>query len=140
MTFWSSVLIAFASLLLFHSGFSSHEFHQLLKSLPQDSPSQLDSHLPKDIQYETLAAVSIFTFAVFSSFKKLRYYPLQGPQNMITLNQFLPDIQMNKATNVDNLIGNDPYGEINYTANFVDVHAKREQTRKLLQQTAKKES
>lgn len=139
MAFLSIVLIAFSSLLLMHAGFSSHEFHQLLKNLPQDSAPPLGRQLPKDIQYEALVAISIFTLAIFLSFKKLRFYPLQGPQKMITLDRYLQDIRMNKATNVDNLIGNDSYGEINNAANFVDIHDKREQTKKWLQQNGKKE-
>ncbi|CAR28191.1 hypothetical protein ZYGR_0N06830 [Zygosaccharomyces rouxii] len=139
MALLSTILILFSSALILHSGFSSHEFHQLLKSLPQDSHSYLGHQLPKDIQYEAIAGIITFTIAVFFSFKKLTYYPLQGPQKLITLNHYLHEIRMNKATNVDNLIGNDPYGEINHTPNFIDIHAKREETKRWLEQNDKKE-
>ncbi|GAV54185.1 hypothetical protein ZYGR_0AK06870 [Zygosaccharomyces rouxii] len=139
MAFLSTILFLFSSVLIFHSGFSSHEFHQLLKNLPQDSPSYVGRQLPKDIQYEAITGIITFIIAVFLSFKKLSYYPLQGPKKLITLNQYLQEIRMNKATTVDNLIGNDPYGEVNHTPNFVDIHAKREETRRWLEQNDKKE-
>lgn len=139
MDILSKILILIASALILHSGFSSHEFHQLIKSIPQDSLTQGDRQLPKNIQYEAVAGIITFTIAIFSSFRKLRFYPLQGPHNLITLNQYLKEVHMNKATNIDNLIGNDPYGEINHTPNFVNVHAKREETKRWLEQNNKKE-
>ncbi|GCE98010.1 hypothetical protein ZYGM_004520 [Zygosaccharomyces mellis] len=139
MTFLSTILILFSSVLLLHSGFSSHEFHQLLKNLPQNSPSYVNRQLPKDIQYEAITGIILFTTAIFLSFKKLTYFPLQGPRKLITLDQYLQEIRMNKATNIDNLIGNDPYGEVNYTPNFINIHAKRAETRSWLEQNDKKE-
>lgn len=99
----------------------------------------MNRQLPKDIQYEAIAGIILFITAIFFSFKKLTYFPLQGPRKLITLDQYLQEIRMNKATNVDNLIGNDPYGEVNYTPNFINIHSKRAETRRWLEQNDKKE-
>lgn len=39
--------------------------------------------------------------------------------------EYLQDISLSKATDVDNLIGSNPTGEVSYTPNFIDIHEKR---------------
>lgn len=129
MSLFSKLLLVISLLLISHSGFSSYEFHQLLKRGTAQSPSGVSSQIPRDIVYENLIGVALFVLSAFFSFEKLSYYPLLGPKIALTQGQYLEDIGMDKATNVDNLIGNDPSGAINHTPSFVDVIAKREQTR-----------
>ena len=126
----SKLLLVLSIVLIGHSGFSSHEFHQLLKRGARESSSQI----PKDIKYETITGLVLFVLSAFLSFEKLSYYPLVGPKKSLTQGQYLEDIAMSKATNVDNLI--DPAGAVNYTPSFVDIINKREQVR---QHIAKKD-
>lgn len=128
----SKLLLVLSIVLIGHSGFSSHEFHQLLKRGTRESSSQI----PKDIKYETITGLVLFVLSAFLSFEKLSYYPLVGPKKSLTQGQYLEDIAMSKATNVDNLIGSDPAGAVNYTPSFVDIINKREQVR---QHIAKKD-
>lgn len=118
---------------LFHSGFSSYEFHQLKKQLAAGSSVAIDQiSLPKDIRLEVLSGLILFTFSVFMSFGKLTYLPLSGKPVLLSQHEYLKEIDMNRATMTNNLIGSDPYGEITYTPNFVDVHAKRKELKQWL--------
>lgn len=134
----SKLLLVISVILISHSGFSSYEFHQLLKGVPKDQASGLVLALPNDIKYETLTGLGIFVISVFLSFDKLTYYPLEGSKKLLTQGQYLLDIEMSKATNVDNLIGSDPSGPVTYTPNFVDIHEKRKQAKEWSLENEKK--
>lgn len=125
----SKLLLVLSVVLMAHSGFSSYEFHQLSKRGLRELPSELSAQVPKDIIYETVAGLGLFLLSTFLSFEKLSYYPLLGPKKALTQGQYLEDITMRKATNVDNLIGSDPAGAVDYTPSFVDVIDKRAQVR-----------
>ena len=77
MSFVSKLLYAVATLVLFHSGFSSYEFHHLLKLNSLNNTQGVISELPKDIKYETYAGLLLFVLAVFTSFEKLQYLPIE---------------------------------------------------------------
>ena len=126
------ILVAESLVLLGHSGFSSHEFHKLVKNAPQNISSSDLSHIPADIKYEAIVGLGVFVLGIFLSFERLSYYPLRGSHKLLVRNQFLQDIDMSKANNVNNLIGRDPSGIVTYTPNFVDIHAKRKQIREEL--------
>lgn len=140
MGFVSKLLLVISVILISHSAFSSYEFHQLLKSVPKDQASELVLGLPKDIKYETLAGLGTFVFSIFLSFDKLTYYPLVGSKKLLTQGQYLLDIEMSKATNVDNLIGSDPSGPVTYTPNFIDIHEKRKQVKEWSLENEKKKA
>lgn len=96
--------------------------------------------MPKDIKYETYAGLVLFVLAVFTSFEKLQYLPIESNDGMIiSEGNYLKEIALNKATNVDNLIGSNPNGEIVFTPSFVDVHAKRKLSREWASNNEKKE-
>lgn len=136
----SKLLFLLSIVLLSHSGFSSYEFHQSLKNATRESSSSaLSIQLPKDIVYETVLGLLIYVLSSFLGFEKLNYYPLLGPRKLLTQGQYLQDIEMSKATNVDNLIGSDPAGAVDYTPNFVDIHEKRKQVKQWLADNTKKD-
>lgn len=124
----SKLLLIVSIVLIGHSGFSSYEFHHIVKS-SKSSASGSSIRIPKDILYETIVGLAIFVLSSFLSFEKLSYVPLLGPKKLLTQGQYLLDIEMSKATNVDNLIGSDPAGAVNFTPNFVDIIAKRAQVK-----------
>ncbi|QLQ80538.1 hypothetical protein HG537_0D05390 [Torulaspora globosa] len=124
----SKLLLIVSIVLIGHSGFSSYEFHQIVKS-SKNGASESSIQIPKDILYETITGLVIFVLSSFFSFEKLSYLPLLGPKKLLTQGQYLLDIEMSKATNVDNLIGSDPAGAVNFTPNFVDIIAKRTQVK-----------
>ncbi|QLL32279.1 hypothetical protein HG536_0C04480 [Torulaspora globosa] len=124
----SKLLLIVSIVLIGHSGFSSYEFHQIVK-FSKNGASESSIRIPKDILYETIAGLVIFVLSSFLSFEKLSYLPLLGPKKLLTQGQYLLDIEMSKATNVDNLIGSDPAGAVNFTPNFVDIIAKRSQVK-----------
>lgn len=125
----SKLLLILSIVLLGHSCFSTYEFHQLVTSSTSKAKLGQSIPLPKDILYETIAALIIFVLGSFLSFEKLSYLPLVGPKKLLTQGQYLQDIEMSKATNVDNLIGSDPAGAVNYTPSFVDIIEKRSQAK-----------
>ncbi|QLG73820.1 hypothetical protein HG535_0F03310 [Zygotorulaspora mrakii] len=125
MRLLSKLLLSLSVILLGHSGFSSHEFRQLLKNTSREMPSSMLRHIPVDIQYEAIVGLVLFVLSTFLSFEKITYYPLQGGRELLQLNQYLQDIDMSKANNVNNLTGKDPFGAITYTPNFIDIHKKR---------------
>ncbi|KOG98863.1 ER membrane protein complex subunit 5 [Saccharomyces pastorianus] len=140
MTLVSKLLYAVSTLVLLHSGFSSYEFHHLLKLKSLNNAQTVIHELPKDIKYETYAGLLLFVLAVFTSFKKLQYLPIESNDGMIiSEGNYLKEIALNKATNVDNLIGSNPNGEIVFTPSFVDVHAKRKLSREWASNNEKKE-
>lgn len=125
----SQLFFVLSIVLIGHSGFSSYEFHQLLKKSTTDTTPELPVQIPKDIVYEAIVGLIVFILSSFLSFEKLTYFPLVGPKKLLTQGQYLQDIEMSKATNVDNLIGSDPAGAVNYTPNFVDIMEKRSQVK-----------
>ncbi|AJP39439.1 ER membrane protein complex subunit 5 [Saccharomyces cerevisiae] len=140
MSFVSKLLYTVSALVLFHSGFSSYEFHHLLKLNSLNNAQGAISKLPKDIMYETYAGLILFVLAVFTSFEKLQYLPIESNDGkIISQGNYLKEIALNKATNVDNLIGSNPNGEIIFTPSFVDVHMKRKICREWASNTVKKE-
>ncbi|CAI4064773.1 hypothetical protein SKDZ_09G1350 [Saccharomyces kudriavzevii ZP591] len=140
MTFVSKFLYAVSSLVLFHSGFSSYEFHHLLKLDSLKSSHFFWSKLPRDIKYETYAGLLLFVLAVFTSFEKLQYLPIHSDHGMIiSQGNYLKEIALNKATNVDNLVGSNPNGDIIFSPSFVDIHAKRKLSREWASNNEKKE-
>lgn len=138
MTYLSSLLLIISILQLIHSGFSSYEFHQFKKDAITLNGNQASSiKMPLDIQIEAMVGLFLFTISIFLSFQKLKYYPMQSNLKILTQNMFLQEINMNKATTVDNLIGNDPFGQIIYCPNFVNVHEKRRTVQEYLSKTIK---
>ena len=128
MSLISKILLLISLAQIFHSGFSSYEFHQLKKQLAASSVADVSGiPLPNDIQLEVVIGLSLFMLSVFLSFDKLEYLPLKGGHTALTQGKYLQEIDMNKATTIDNLMGSDPYGYINYTPAFVDIHAKRQE-------------
>ncbi|AET39414.1 Emc5p Ecym_4354 [Eremothecium cymbalariae DBVPG len=132
MSIISKVLSTLSILQLVHSGFSSFEFYQLKKQLSLIDGLQQDITLPYDIQLEVLCGLLLFTLSVFLSFEKLKYIPLVRSRELLTQNQYLQEIQMNKATKKDNLIGNDPFGEFSCMPSFINIHRKRKEIRDYL--------
>lgn len=129
----SKSLYAVSLLQLLHAGFSSYEFHQVMKK-----HNRVGAQLPQDIKFEGLCAIIIFTLGVFLSFEVLQYYPLRGEEKPLGPKQYLLDIKLNKSSNIDNLVGVDPNGEVSYTPSFVDIKEKREQVQKWLNEIPKK--
>ena len=127
MSLLSRVLIVISILQLFHAGFSSSEFHVLLKTHLQNSSVTVDSSLPLDIKLEVVMSLVLFTLGIFISFEKLEYYPIRGDKSVIKTSHYLRDIEFQKAVNVNNLVGSDPNGEVTYTPNLVDVCKKRQE-------------
>lgn len=127
MTFFIKILYIVSVLQVLHSGFSSYEFHQLVKN------TNYKDHysLPKDIQLECYIGLALFILTSFLSFTKLQYYPIKPSINnklrLLTTDQYLKDISLSRANNVHNLIGNDPNGEVTFTPNFVDLQRKRKE-------------
>ncbi|AMD20631.1 HDL113Cp [Eremothecium sinecaudum] len=132
MSLISSLLFIISSFQLFHSGFSSFEFHQLKKQPHMYNGLQKEIRLPIDIQLEVITGLILFTLAVFLSFDKLEYLTLRGPRKLLSQNQYLSEIQMTAATKKDNLIGSDAYGEFTFMPSFVDIHAKRKEIREYI--------
>lgn len=124
----SNILYLISTFQFLHAGFSSYEYYQLMKNLPDVGKNTA----PKDIKYETYCALILVILATFLSFNKLEFYPLKGEKKLLSQNEYLKDISLNKATNVDNLMGNDPTGEVTYTPSFIDIHAKRAEVQKFL--------
>ncbi|SCU83830.1 LAMI_0C04896g1_1 [Lachancea mirantina] len=129
MSILSKFLLVVAICQLVHSGFSSHEFHVLKKQLALRNSDVDQLTLPRDIQLEVLSGLVIFTLSVFLSNDKLSFLLLPGKGKLIKQNAYLQEISMNRATISNNLAGSDPYGDVTYMPNFVDVHARREQVR-----------
>ncbi|KAM3162525.1 Emc5 [Lachancea thermotolerans] len=124
----SKTLLVLAIFQLLHSGFSSHEFLTIKKRLvTQSNLDVAHLQLPKDVQLEAMSGVILLILSVFMSFSKLCYLSLGGKLKVLRVNEYLKEINMNKATSDKNLAGCNPYGEMCYTPNLVDVHAKREQ-------------
>lgn len=126
MTILTKVLYSISILQILHSGFSSFEFHQLTKNM-----DPIDYPLPRDIKLECYMGLILFIFTCFLSFKKLQYYPIKPTEgselNLLSTNQYLKDISLNKANNVHNLIGDDPHGEVSFTPSLVNIQKKREE-------------
>ncbi|CCH60962.1 hypothetical protein TBLA_0D04660 [Henningerozyma blattae CBS 6284] len=136
MSILSKVLFGVGIIQLLHAGFSSYEFHQLLKSstnINESSNEQKLYQLPNDIKLEVFISLAILTVSIFLSFNKLKYYPINNKNDeIITEGEYLSNIQMSKASNVDNLVGSDPTGYITYLPNMVDIQAKRKEVAEYL--------
>ncbi|EJS43305.1 kre27p [Saccharomyces arboricola H-6] len=142
MSLTSKLFYAVSALVLFHSGFSSYEFHHLLKLNPPHNAQSASviTDLPKDIKYEVYVGLLLFILGVFTSFEKLQYLPIENNDGMIiSQGNYLKEIALNKATNVNNLVGSNPNGEVIFSPSFVDVHAKRKITREWASNNEKKE-
>lgn len=133
MSIISKVLQTFSLLQLLHAGFSSYEFNQIVKKGVSTS-----TKLPLDIKFEVVCALVLFALGSLLSFETLQYYPVRGEKKIVGPKQYLADIKLNKATNIDNLVGCDPNGEVSYTPSFVDVKAKRDEVQKWMNETQKK--
>ncbi|KAL3240353.1 Emc5p RNJ42_03571 [Nakaseomyces bracarensis] len=129
----SKVLQTLSLIQLLHAGFSSYEFNQIVKKGVNTSTT-----LPLDIKFEVLCALILFALGSFLSFDTLQYYTVRGERKLVGPKEYLADIKLNKATNIDNLIGCDPNGEVSYAPSFVDVKAKREEVQKWMNETQKK--
>lgn len=127
MSLLTKLLYIVSIIQILHSGFSSYEFHQLLKN----TNYREQYSLPKDIQLECYMGLFLFILTSFLSFKKLQYYPIRPSVDnrlkLLTTDQYLKDISLSKANNIHNLIGDDPNGEITFTPNFVDLQRKRKE-------------
>ncbi|CCF55697.1 hypothetical protein KAFR_0A02610 [Kazachstania africana CBS 2517] len=131
MSLLSTVTFYVSLLLIGHAGFSSFEFHQLAKKINISDPQ-----LPRDIKYESYLGLILFIISAFLAFTKLTYLPLrydnQSTKQVLSQGQYLKETPFNKATNVDNMIGNDANGEVNFMTSFIDISAKRAQFKKSL--------
>lgn len=127
MSFFIKILYILSVLQVLHSGFSSYEFHQLVKNTNYKDYYSLH----KDIQLECYIGLALFILTSFLSFTKLQYYPIKPSINnklrLLTTDQYLKDISLSRANNVHNLIGNDPNGGVTFTPNFVDLQRKRKE-------------
>lgn len=127
MSFLIKILYIVSILQILHSGFSSYEFHQLVKNTSYKEHYSL----PRDIQLECYMGLALFILTSFLSFTKLQYYSIRPSTNdklkLLTTDEYLKDISLTRANNVHNLIGNDPNGEVTFTPNFVDLQRKRKE-------------
>ncbi|CCE62296.1 hypothetical protein TPHA_0C01400 [Tetrapisispora phaffii CBS 4417] len=124
----SKGLIVVSLLQLFHAGFSSSEFQQLLKT--QQLHKYLnEAGLPLDIKLEVFMGLIIFVIGIFLSFEKLQFQPIELTRPTVITGEYLSDIRYRKATNVENLTGSNLEGQIIYTSNLTDVHQKRKECR-----------
>ncbi|SCV04418.1 LAME_0H18272g1_1 [Lachancea meyersii CBS 8951] len=138
MTLVSKALFLVAVVQILHSGFSSHEFIIMKQRLATSSDLDVEAMLlPKDIQLEAICGMVLLTLSIFMSFGKQEFLPLSGKLKLLTQDDILQEINMNKATNAKNLAGCNPYGEITNLPTFVDIHSKRAQVRRWREEQAK---
>ncbi|CCD22434.1 Emc5p NDAI_0A02760 [Naumovozyma dairenensis CBS 421] len=135
MSIVSKGLLIIAIFQLLHSGFSSYEFHQILKNISSTNDHMNNAaieslSLPKDIVYEAISASILFALSMFFSLEKPEYLPIRnidGSEKKLKplKGDYLKEIALNKSTNTDNLIGAITTGEISYTPSFINIHEKR---------------
>ncbi|GMM36479.1 Emc5 protein [Saccharomycopsis crataegensis] len=124
MSIVSRIAYLIGTVLIAHSGYSSYEFNQFIKS----SSSTLE--LPLDIKLEAIAGLILFVIgsliAVISphQYTLLENDPIYTaiPQNDSAL--FKP-IKMNKATVELEKLGAGPFEQIENKAAFIDILKKR---------------
>ncbi|CCK71697.1 Emc5p KNAG_0H02820 [Huiozyma naganishii CBS 8797] len=130
MGFISRLVYFVSVLLLLHAAFSSFEYHQLMKNAAQDTART--PPVPRDIVYETYAALALFITATILSHNKLTYYNLFTLKR-VSQDEYLRDTALRRATTVDNMIGNDPAAEVTHTPNLADIMSKRKEVIAYLQ-------
>lgn len=125
MSILRKILYAVSVLQILHSGFSSYEFHKYIRD---SNIPHLDKTIPSDIKFECYMGFFLFILATFLTIEKDSYYPVDSMEKkIITSSQYLKEIKLNKATNLDNLIGLNPTGNISNTPCIIDVHQKRKE-------------
>ncbi|EDO16154.1 hypothetical protein Kpol_1070p37, partial [Vanderwaltozyma polyspora DSM 70294] len=70
MSVLSKVFVVVAIIQLMHSGFSSSEFHRLVRSQSINSSRYVGVTLPLDIKLEAYIGMILFTIGIFMSFEK----------------------------------------------------------------------
>lgn len=122
MSIFSKLLGFIGTIQLLHAGFSSYEFHQLLKTIELEQHDTIIK-LPNDIKLEVLISFILIVISTFLSLNKITFYTLNDEK--ISTNNYLQNIKYSKFTNIENLKGSSDSGLFYNTPFLLDIVAKR---------------
>lgn len=118
----SPVLYFFGSLIFVHAGYSSFEFHQLLKTHVEYSYLSL----PTEIIVEILIGLFVF---IIGSIIAIENQPRLAVDNKIVQpdDKYLRQIEMRKTTREFEKIGISEFQEYDTRVDFIDIRQKRKE-------------
>lgn len=106
-------------ILLIHAGYSSYEFHSILKSA--------SSTVPLDIMLEAVVAILIINYGAIQSIRNKPRLGLGHDKLVEPTHAFMRPIKLSEATGSINKLGISEYEELDTRADFVDVRKKRKE-------------
>lgn len=119
----SKLLYIVGSIFLLHAGYSSFEFHQLLKTTHHSST---DSSLPSDIIIEVLVGIVVLIAGSLSSIEIPNFLSVDN-EVIHPDHKYLKPIEMSKATAEFEKLKINPFAELETRIEFLDIVNKRKE-------------